>query len=258
MPALTLEPQIQGAPDGPTLFFVQGWPDDASLWDDFVVTLRDRYRCVRIALPNSPGAPYRRWGFNHDEMVTALADCVRRVSSGKALTLVAHDWGAFWSYRLHMRHPELVSRMVALDIGPVVKPNPREAALIAAYQWWLIAAFALGGPLGDAMTRGFARFGKAPRQGAAIGAQLNYPYFYLWKEMLTGRSWRMSRYAPEVPCMMAYGAKKPARFHTSGWLEYLRTKPANEVLEFANQGHWLMRDPELKLRVKEFLDRTNA
>jgi len=35
--------------------------------------------------------------------------------------------------------------------------TPRELAFIAAYQWWLIAAFALGGGVGDWMTRQMAR-----------------------------------------------------------------------------------------------------
>ncbi|HKU39966.1 MAG TPA: alpha/beta fold hydrolase [Polyangiales bacterium] len=255
---LTLTPHIEGASAGPTLFFIQGWPDDSTLWEPLVATLCDRYRCVRIELPNSRGAPYARWGFENDEVVAALAACIREVSPRRPLTLIAHDWGAFWSYRLHVRYPELVSRLVALDIGPSFRPNPREAAFIVAYQWWLIAAFVLGGRLGDGMTRAFARLSRTPRQGAEIGARLNYPYFHTWKELLTGKLPNLSHYAPEVPFLMVYGAKKPARFHTLRWLDYLRSRPENEVIELAEQGHWVMRDPSFNRRVKQFLDRTQA
>lgn len=253
---LTLIPQVEGAPEGPTLFFIQGWPDDSSLWDDLVSGLRDRYRCVRTNLPNYPGAAQRRWGFDHDEIVSALEACIREVQPAGPVTLIAHDWGAFWSYRLHARRPELVARFVALDIGPVVKPNPREAAYILAYQLWLSLAFVVGGTLGDAMTRFVARRGGAPRQGGEIGARLNYPYFYYWRDVLTGRAVDLSHYAPEVPCMLVYGTRKPARFHTERWLDFLRSRPNNQVIELDQQGHWVMRDPQLKEILKRFLDRT--
>jgi pimeloyl-ACP methyl ester carboxylesterase len=253
---LTLAPRVEGLPDGPTLFFVQGWPDDSSLWNDLVADVRERYRCVRVNLPNYPGAQYRRWGFDHDQIVSALAICIRDVSPGRPVTLIAHDWGAFWSYRLHVRHPELISRVVALDIGPVVKPNPREAAFIVSYQAWLAFAFLLGGPLGDAMTRGMARLMRSPRRDE-VGASLNYPYFYTWKELLSGRSVNLTCYAPEVPFLLVYGARKPARFHTQRWLDFLRGRPGNEVVELEASGHWVMRDPAFNAIVRRFLDRTN-
>lgn len=254
-----LVPRIEGAKDGPTLFFVQGWPDDATLWDDFVAVLRDRYRCVRVDLPNYPGAEYRRWGYSHDAIATGLARCIREVSPAAPLTLIAHDWGAVWGYRLHHRHPELLCRLVALDIGPVVKPSPSEAAIIAAYQWWLLAAFAVGGSIGDWMTRRMAQLAQSPRQGAAISAKVNYPYLYTWTEILTGRVPDLSKYAPQIPLMLAIGMKKkPARFHTQRWLDFVRARPGNEVVELPEATHWVTLDPQLKHLVKRFLDRTST
>jgi pimeloyl-ACP methyl ester carboxylesterase len=43
-----LKPIIEGAAEGDTVFFIQGWPDDHTLWDEQVERLRDRYRCVRV------------------------------------------------------------------------------------------------------------------------------------------------------------------------------------------------------------------
>jgi pimeloyl-ACP methyl ester carboxylesterase len=42
-----LEPIVSGNAKGNTILFVQGWPDDASLWDETVAALAPRYRCVR-------------------------------------------------------------------------------------------------------------------------------------------------------------------------------------------------------------------
>ena len=43
---------IDGHPDGPTLLFIHGWPDDASLWRNQVDALAPGFRCVRVTLPN--------------------------------------------------------------------------------------------------------------------------------------------------------------------------------------------------------------
>src|SRR5262245_27090475 len=101
-------PRIDGAcVDGaPTLVFVHGWPDHPELWDELVGTLAERYRCVRFELPNYGESEVRRWGFNHDEMITGLAQLIREVSPGVPVTLVIHDWGAYWGYLVHHRHPE--------------------------------------------------------------------------------------------------------------------------------------------------------
>lgn len=40
--ALVLEPIIEGDEAGETLLFVQGWPDDASLWDPQVAHANPR------------------------------------------------------------------------------------------------------------------------------------------------------------------------------------------------------------------------
>jgi pimeloyl-ACP methyl ester carboxylesterase len=251
-----LEPRIEGAEDGPTLFFVQGWPDDLSMWDELVAALRDRYRCVRVNLPNYPGAETTRWGYDHEQVAEGLAQCVRRVSPDGPLTLIAHDWGAVWGYRMHLRHPELVSRWVALDIGPVVKPTAREAAIIIGYQSWLAAAFVIGGGLGDWMTRRMARRAGAPHPARAH-AGMNYPYLYTWTEILRGKAPDFSGYAPSIPTLMAYGKQKPMRFHTQRWLDFVRGRPGNEVIEL-DATHWVTLDPSLTPRITAFLDRTNA
>lgn len=162
-----LRPLNEGAPDGgDTLFFIQGWPDDHTLWDRQVERLRDHYRCVRIDLPNHGAPATRRWGYSHDEMIEGLADCIREVSPDAPVTLILHDWGAYWGYRLHHRYPELVERVVGLDLGAFMLPTPREMLMIAGYQWWLLAAFVVGGPVGDRMTRWMAqKAGTSPRAG---------------------------------------------------------------------------------------------
>lgn len=255
IPVLT--PRVEGSTHGETLFFVQGWPDDHTLWEAQVSVLRERYRCVRVDLPNFPGAEQRRWGFDHEAMAAGLAQCIREVSPDRPVTLIAHDWGAYWSYLLHHRNPALVSRFVGLDVAPRVEPRPREAALILAYQWWLVAAFVSGGTIGDWMTRRFAELAQTPRRGSAIAARLNYPYFYTWRDVLARRRRRLLQgYRPEVPVLYVYGADKPAQFHSEAWLEFVRSRPGNAVVGLAGVGHWVMRHPEFTGILRDWLGRS--
>jgi pimeloyl-ACP methyl ester carboxylesterase len=253
-----LKPLIEGEAEGQTLFFIQGWPDDHTLWDDQVARLRDRYRCVRVDLPNSGNAEYRRWGYSHEEIVEGLANCIRSISPEKPVTLIAHDWGAYWGYWLHHRHPELVARIVGLDIAPHMKPNPREILFIIAYQWWLLTAFVSGGRIGDWMTRRLARIARTPKQGAEVTAAMNYPYLYAWRDVVAGRTQEIFRgYSPKVPMLFIYGANKPARFHSDQWLDFVRSQPGNEVVELESD-HWVTRDPRLSGLLRDWLDATPA
>ena len=90
--ALRLDPIIDGNERGPTIVFVQGWPDDASLWDETVDALGATYRCVRVNLPNYGGAITTRWAFHTEEIVDALVSLFREAAAGGGapVTLVLH------------------------------------------------------------------------------------------------------------------------------------------------------------------------
>ena len=47
-----IEHLIEGNPEGPTLLFIHGWPDNASLWRKQAAALGGQYRCVLLTLPN--------------------------------------------------------------------------------------------------------------------------------------------------------------------------------------------------------------
>jgi len=252
-----LKPIVEGQDQAETLLFVQGWPDDHTLWDELVALLRDRYRCVRVDMPNYGDAEQQRWGYSHEQMVLGLAALVRQVSPGRPVTLVAHDWGAYWGYALHHRHPELVKRIVGLDVAPHFQPSPLEGLFIATYQSWLMAAFVAGGPVGDWMTRGFARVAGTPKQGAALHASMNYPYLYTLRDIVTGRIRRTFQgYWPDIPLLFVYGENKPGRFHSQRWLDHVRRRAGNEVVALKESGHWVTNDPQLSPLVRDWLERT--
>jgi cis-3-alkyl-4-acyloxetan-2-one decarboxylase len=252
---LRLKPLIDGPESAETIVFIQGWPDDASLWNEQVKELAPRYRCVRVDLPNAGNGPRARWGYSTEEIIEALAECIRESSPDAPVTLVIHDWGAYWGHMLHHRYPELVQRVAGLDIAPHFKPGAGAALGIVAYQGWLLAAFVAGGPVGDWMTRSLARRAGAPGDAKRIRASMNYPYRNVWQDFASGRARRSTEgYWPKVPLLFVYGKKKPFPFHSKRWVDHVR-RVGGEVVAL-ECGHWVSQAPEFNTVLTKWLERT--
>lgn len=239
---LRLEPIIDGPANRETIVFVQGWPDDASLWDDVVAALSGSYRCVRVNMPNFHGGVTAERGYQTEELVEALVDLYRRVGAERPFTLVLHDWGCYWGHAAHHRCPEVVSRVAGLDVAPHFKPGPKAIAGIMTYQFWLYGAFELGGSVGNWMTRSFAKLAHAPRPAAQLDASMNYPYRNIWSDLASGRAQKLTQgYWPKCPLLFVYGKKKPFPFHSSAWIDHVRSV-GGEVVGLPC-GHWVTTDP---------------
>ena len=78
----TMEYSIAGNPDGPTLVFIHGWPDDASLWRQQLAALAPDFRCVLLTLPNFGRTPEKAGGFDFPELVARMAATIREVHPG--------------------------------------------------------------------------------------------------------------------------------------------------------------------------------
>lgn len=239
---MRLTPVIEGNDSGETIVFIQGWPDDASIWDGAVAALRDRYRCVRTTMPNYAGDHTARWGFGTLEIIDALEEMVVSASRGKPVTLVLHDWGCYWGHPIHNRRPELVSRVAGCDVAPHFQPSALGALGIIAYQGWLADAFFVGGRVGDWMTRSFAKRAGAPMKRDQINAWMNYPYRNIWADLATGRAAKLTKgYWPTCPILFVYGEKKPFPFHSQAWLDHVHQVGGTVV--GLPCGHWVQRDP---------------
>lgn len=251
-----LNPIIDGNEAGETLVFVQGWPDDASLWDSQVAPLGDRYRCVRLTLPNFDGTRDTRQGHSTDEILDALATCVREVSPGDSVTLIVHDWGSLWGHAMHHRHPELAHRMVTLDVAPHLEPKLWSVRAIVAYQSWLAGAFLIGGGVGDWMSRRMAGAMGAPAPSERLTAWMNYPYRNMIADMVTGRARTFGNgYWPEIPLLLVYGERKPFPFHSEAWVDHVERTGGRVV--GLDCGHWVMLDPAFNDILSSWLEATD-
>ncbi len=254
---LHLEPIVCGNAEGETLVFVQGWPDDLSLWDGAVGALAPTYRCVRTNFPNYGEGEPTRWGATTEEIVDALVRLFREVAVEKPITLVLHDWGSYWGHAAHRRCPEIVARIATLDVAPHYEPGPIAALGIVAYQSWLLAAFVLGGRVGTSMTRSFAKRNGAPAPVERIDARMNYPYRNIWVDLATGRRRKLEEgYFPSCPLLFVYGEKKPFPFHSKAWTDHVK-KTGGDVVALPC-GHWVPVDPGFVDVLSRWLRKTDS
>ena len=231
---------------GPPVVMVHGWPDTLRLWDGQVAALRERYRCVRFTLPGFDIAGDGR-AYSLDEVVDTIRQVIEQAAGGKAILLL-HDWGCFYGYQLAVRHPELVERIVGVDIGDagsrehLAEIGTSGKLGIVVYQNWLARSWQIGaqvsGRIGDGMMRFMARALHCPTDPQAIGWQMGYPYAVRWLGAAGGvRGLRVFR--PQCPMLFLYGEKKPFMFHSRAWAEELAADPRHRVLAFQT-GHWIM------------------
>jgi len=222
---------------------IHGWPDSYRLWDGQVAVLKERYRCVRFTLPGFDLGPKRAYAL--DEIIATVRRVIEQASPQRKVTLLLHDWGCFMGYQFALRHPELVERVVGVDIGGDAGTRAHRTELgarglfmVLAYQLWLALAWKIGGRIGDSMARAMARMLRCPTDQSAIGAQMGYTYAMRWFGVAGGFP-GVRTFEPQVPMLYVYGERKPLMFHSRAWVERVAARPGNRVVPFAT-GHWVM------------------
>ena len=214
------------------IVMIHGWPDTHRLWDAQVEALKERYRCVRFTLPGFDAGPKRAYPFN--DLVEMLRRVIEQACPGERVTLLLHDWGCFFGYQFAMRHPELVERIVGVDIGDagsrqhLAEIGVRGKLMLVAYQLWLALAWVVGS---DTMARWMARTIGCRTDPRAIHAQMGYGYAMRWLGVAGGFK-GVKVFKPHCPMLYLYGERKPFMFHSRAWLQ--RDGPELPT------GHWVM------------------
>ena len=57
------------------------------------------------------------WGYTFDQLNKMFCEVIEKHSKNKKVTLLIHDWGSKNGLHLAMSHPELVTRIDALDVA---------------------------------------------------------------------------------------------------------------------------------------------
>ena len=167
-----------------TIVMIHGWPDTYRLWEPQVAALRHRYRCVRFTLPGFDNTRQRR-SYTLDATMRILLHIVNSVSRKQPVILMAHDWGCVFGYEFYMRNRALVSRIVGVDIGDANSETTLRSRslgqrmVLNGYQNVLALGWAIGGGIGNLITRTMAGILKVPSPREHIYSGMNYPYYIL-------------------------------------------------------------------------------
>jgi pimeloyl-ACP methyl ester carboxylesterase len=241
VPVANIDVHVEGE-GAEAIVMVHGWPDTYRLWDAQVEFLKAKYRCIRFTLPGFDETQPRRV-YTVDEVTRFLRQVIEELSPGRPVTLLLHDWGCVFGYEFTMRYPELVARIIGVDIGDVRAARPeltaRAKLYILAYQLWLALAWMAGGRPGDWMTRKMARWVRAKSDPRFISSRMNYPYFLAWFAGEQSFARQTQRFRPACPMLYLYGARKPFMFHATAWIDALARQPGSRVEAF-DTGHWVM------------------
>lgn len=93
---------------------------------------------------------------------------------------------------------------------------------MALYQLTLTVAFLIGGTIGKIITQLLMKvFKHNPPYAKQVNSSQNYPYFYLFRNILLStiglKKRYLANYHPSVPCSYLYGKVKPFQFHGEKW-----------------------------------------
>ena len=239
--------------DGDTsIVMIHGWPDTHRLWDGTVAALKGNYRCVRFDLPGfDPAHPGR--AYSVDEVVETIHRVVVETCPHERVCLLLHDWGCFYGYAFAMRYPQLVERVIGVDVGDAGSRSHRQELgilskfVLIGYQLWLAIAWRIGGAIGDVLARIGARLLRCPVDPHTVTAQMCYPYAVVWFGVAGGAK-NNHTFEPHCPMLYLYGERKPFMFHSSQWISEIAAGPHNRVLGFQT-GHWVMLEDK-----RQFID----
>lgn len=112
------------AGEGPLVVFIHGFPDYWYSWRHQMAGLRDRFRVVAMDQRgyNRSDQPDGVEAYDMRNLVGDVAAVIRHAGEESA-TVVGHDWGGIVAWHLAFTVPDMVDRLVILNL-----PHPRGLA----------------------------------------------------------------------------------------------------------------------------------
>lgn len=106
---------------GPRVAFLHGLFGQGRNWQQIAKGLvgpdGDRARCTLVDLPDHGRSPWSE-EFSFEGYAAAVAETLRDVDADARWVVVGHSLGGKTAMVLALRHPELVDRLVVVDIAP--------------------------------------------------------------------------------------------------------------------------------------------
>jgi pimeloyl-ACP methyl ester carboxylesterase len=113
---ITLSCRAAGESAAPCVIALHGFPEAAFIWDEVMLRLADRARCIA---PNLRGyerssAPEGVQAYRARHLVTDIAALILQQQAPIDL-LVAHDWGGAVAWSLAAQRPDLIRRLLIIN-----------------------------------------------------------------------------------------------------------------------------------------------
>ncbi|MBD2759176.1 alpha/beta fold hydrolase [Yimella sp. cx-573] len=103
---------------GPRIAFLHGLFGQGKNWTQIAKALAGDYRPTLIDLPNHGQSPWSD-EFSYRAMVLAVANELRAIDPDEPWIVLGHSMGGKVAMLLALEHPELVQRLIVVDISPV-------------------------------------------------------------------------------------------------------------------------------------------
>jgi pimeloyl-ACP methyl ester carboxylesterase len=106
---------------GPLVVMIHGWPDFWYTWRDQIEALSPHYKVAAMDLRgfNLSDKPKGVENYSMKLLVSDVAAVIKDAGGSSAI-VIGHDWGGMISWSVAMYAPQLVSRLVILNL-----PHPR-------------------------------------------------------------------------------------------------------------------------------------
>lgn len=249
---------VTGNPQGENLILLAGYPDDElSGWAPLIDLLKHKYQIIAVCFPQFDKNPtIKKWAYSFDELIEMLDKTLATTpAANQPYVLLTHDWGAALGYMYENKYTEKVGKMIAVDVGLNVDITWRLVLYQSILAFVYLSSQLLGNTVGSVL---FAFYSFIMRSLPFLGplhleadlryynihchptVDMAYPYFYLYKNILTGNMKKMLSRFPSCPLLFMYGEQKRIMFHGAKFLDKIRNSHVCTSLGFPEAGHWIM------------------
>lgn len=145
-----------------TILLIHGYPDSPAIWDHTVHHLTSLgYRCLVVELPGCKGQEVKHPIDLPDFIDQIHHKVIAHMDLGKKLTVIGHDWGSIFSQMLKEKDPDLIHRIVLLDVA--ANTNGSRVGLLwnlslLSYHLLFACIYNLGNPIGTYLLRWFMKY----------------------------------------------------------------------------------------------------
>jgi epoxide hydrolase 4 len=250
--------------EGPLMVMLHGFPEFWYSWRYIIPEFASDYKVVALDLRgyNDSDKPKEPEAYSIDELVKDVEGVVKGLGYNKCV-LVGHDWGGAIAWNFAYKHPDMLEKLIILNLPHPVKFAEASRNLQQLQRSWYIFFFqlpvlpelfvqandyqfletAFKGMLVDksAITQAdIEAYKDALAKRGALTATINY-----YRNMLRPQFFTQSQQILEVPTLMIWGEKDTAlgKELTYGTEAYVRDF---QIKYIPNCSHWVQQErPDL-------------